>query len=163
MVEHALGTAHGAVAGAGTAKTVGKSTASVFDKANKALEAAGTASGAPARTVPAQTGAKQTAPAQTASAQTGAAQAAEPPVASQPAPEAAPAPAAAVLNPSAITPGLDRQEVLAKLGKPSMQLSSSEDSELVEKYWYKTPGRENTLIILRNGKVASISTPAVLP
>jgi hypothetical protein len=59
-----------------------------------------------------------------------------------------------------IAPGLDRADLLAKAGKPSMKLTSSEGGEEVEKYWYPTT-EGKAVITLRNGKVAVVSPPGV--
>ena len=52
--------------------------------------------------------------------------------------------------------GMDRDDMLKKVGKPSMSLSSLESSIMVETCWYKS-GSDSVTVILRDGKVASIS------
>ena len=51
---------------------------------------------------------------------------------------------------------MERAELIRKAGKPSMALSSTESSVLVETCWYRA-GADNITVILRNGKVASIA------
>ena len=55
-----------------------------------------------------------------------------------------------------IAVGMDRADLLKKAGKSSMTISSMESSTLVETCWYRA-GEDNVKVILRNGKVASIS------
>ncbi len=138
MVEYGLGAGRSGVAGAAAGKNTGKATGAIFDKTTKALETAGKPGAAAA---------------QSASAST-------PPKTAEPEKQAATAPAA--IDPSAITPGLERQELLAKLGKPSMKITNTDGSDIVEKLWYKSPGHETILVTLRNGKVAAVSPPATV-
>ncbi len=77
--------------------------------------------------------------------------AAAPPQAASP-----PAPVDPVVDIAAVTPGLERQELLAKLGKPSMKITTLEGRDEVEKYWYRARGRDSVVVTLRNGKVASV-------
>ena len=57
---------------------------------------------------------------------------------------------------TALVTGMDRAELVAKAGKPSMSVTSTEASTLVETCWYRA-GANSVTVILRNGKVASIA------
>ena len=133
VVEYGLGVGRGSLAGAAAGKKMGNATSSVLNKA--------------AGTVEKSASAAQAAPAEKAEV------AAAAPAAKQ-APSAPPA-----VDASAIQPGLDRQELLAKFGKPSMKLTQNQGSDIVEKYWYKAAGRETVTVTLRNGKVAEVTPP----
>lgn len=144
MVEygHAAGTS--GVAGAAGGKNIGKALGAVFDRTGRTLQTAGQSS--------ATTAAK---PAETAKPAAAAAHSSEPA-----AEQAKPAAALPAVDPAAITPGLTREELLTKFGKPSMQLTSSDGSDQVEKLYYRRTGHETVVVTLRNGKVASVSPPA---
>lgn len=147
MVEygHAAGTS--GVAGAAGGKNIGKSLGAVFDKTGRTLQTAGQSSAA--------TAAK---PAETA--RPAAAAHSSEPTSEPTAAPAKPAAALPAVDPAAIAPGLDRQELLAKFGKPSMQLTSTDGADEVEKLYYRRAGHEIVVVTLRNGKVASVSPPA---
>ena len=51
---------------------------------------------------------------------------------------------------------MERADLLKKLGKPSMSLTSMESSALVETCWYRR-GEDRVTVILRDGKVSSVS------
>jgi hypothetical protein len=51
---------------------------------------------------------------------------------------------------------MDRADLVRLAGKPSMSVSGVESSVLVETYWYRV-GADTVTIILRGGKIASIS------
>ena len=92
----------------------------------------------------------------------GAAKADEAPLPAQTSATAAPASAPTAVAPTApvdlagVAVGMDRADLVKKAGKPSMTISSMESSTLVETCWYRA-GEDNVKVILRNGKVASIS------
>jgi hypothetical protein len=75
-----------------------------------------------------------------------------------PAVAAAPAPTAPTtpLDFSEIVTGMDKADLLKKAGKPGMSVTSMEKSMLVETYWYRS-GEDKVTVVLRNGKVATIS------
>jgi hypothetical protein len=52
--------------------------------------------------------------------------------------------------------GMDKADLIRKAGKPSMSVTSMESSALVETCWYRA-GEDKVTVILRNGKVATIS------
>jgi hypothetical protein len=66
---------------------------------------------------------------------------------------AAPAPPADF---SALVTGMDRADLLKKVGKPSMSMSNMESSKVVETCWYRS-GADSITVILRDGKVTEIS------
>jgi uncharacterized protein YodC (DUF2158 family) len=72
-------------------------------------------------------------------------------------PQPTPAPRAPA-DLSALAIGMDRADLLRKAGKPAMTISSVEDSTMVETCWYRS-GPDNVTVVLRDGKVASISSP----
>lgn len=162
MTEYGLSVGRSTLGGASAAKKMGDATGAVLSKTGQAVESAGTKARPQASS--AQTSA-QSQPTvmrvQTAQSagQTGAVSGA----AASPALGASTATPAAPPKPvdlAAITPGLDRQDLLAKAGKPSMKITSTEGGDEVEKYWYRTAGG-NAVVTLRNGKVAAVSPPAV--
>jgi hypothetical protein len=129
MVEHAAGTAKAtSAAGMGS---VGKSAASVLDKAVKALDAAAAPSPA-----------KVTAVVLPASA-------------------AKPEPALKLTAPDSalISPGMAQEELLRKFGQPAMKTSGTEDSAAVETWWYGS-GVEAVTVTLADGKVRTVSPSA---
>jgi Flp pilus assembly pilin Flp len=143
MVEYGLGVGRGSLAGAAAGKKMGNATSSVLNKAAGAVEKSATAAQAAPAAKPGQPAEKT----QVAAA-------------SPSAPQAPSAPPA--VDASAIQPGIERQELVAKFGKPSMKLTQNQGSDIVEKYWYKAAGRETVTVTLRNGKVAEVTPPAAV-
>lgn len=118
----------GAAAGGATA---GKSVGNIFGKVNQTLGgAAKVGDGAKPRAVPASSAKAQLTP-------------------------AAPEPLAPA-DLSALAIGMERADLLKKVGKPAMSISSVEDSTMVETCWFRSGGEQVT-VILRDGKVATIS------
>ena len=74
------------------------------------------------------------------------------------APATAPAKSAPAAPPelSALVIGMDRADMVKKVGKPWMSISSVEDSILVETCSYRS-GSDTVTVALRDGKVATIS------
>lgn len=130
----AAGSSGAASAGAAT----GKSVVNIFGKTNRALAGAGVAGDRKPRpgTVPAS------------SAPTGATDPGTAPKQAAP-PELPP-------DLAALATGMERADMLKKVGKPSMSMSGVESHTLVETCWYKS-GSDSVTVILRDGKVASIS------
>jgi hypothetical protein len=124
---------YGAAAGSAAASSAagaGKSVVTIFGKVNKTLAEASKVDEAPKLS------------------------------ASQPAKSAAVAKPAKPAPPpdlAALSTGMDRADMLAKVGKPSMSMSSVESSAVVETCWYKSGG-DSVAVILRDGKVASFDT-----
>lgn len=129
MVE--LGTLTGRAGAAAGGATAGKSVVDVFGKVNQTLgSAAKVGDGAKPRTVPAST--------------------------TNPQPTPAPPSPIAPADFSALVTGMDRADLLKKVGKPAMSISSVEDSTMVETCWFRSGGEQVT-VVLRDGKVATIS------
>jgi len=133
MVEYGINAGRaGAAAGAAGA---GRSSAKIFDKIGQSLAGAARADekGKPGPAAPAS--AAPVAPA-----------------------AAAPAPAELATPPdlSALAVGMERVDLLKKVGKPSMSMSGMESSRLVETCWYRN-GADSVTVILRDGKVAEIT------
>jgi uncharacterized protein YodC (DUF2158 family) len=129
IVELGALTGRGGAANGGAA--AGKSVVDIFGKVSQTLGGAATVGeGAKPRAVPATTAKTQPTPA----------------------PLAPIAPA----DLSALVTGMDRADLLKKVGKPAMSISSVEDSTMVETCWFRSSGEQVT-VILRDGKVASIS------
>lgn len=133
MIEYGATAGHaGATAGAAP---IGKSVVGIFDKVNKSLAGSARSGENLKPSAP---------PAATTAVVT--------PVAKPAQPE----PPAAPPDLTALAVGMDRADLLKKVGKPSMSMSSVESSVLVETCWYRSDA-DNVTVILRNGKVASIS------
>jgi hypothetical protein len=134
MVEFGTLTGRGPAATGGP--NVGKSIADVFGKVNQSLTGPGTVdSTAKSKPLPAATTA--------------------PVIAIKPEPALPP-------DLSALAVGMDRAEMLKKVGKPWMSISSVEDSILVETCSYRK-GSDTVTVTLRDGKVAAISGAENLP
>jgi hypothetical protein len=127
------GAATGSSAGATAGASTGKSVVNIFGKVSQTLAGAAKASD-DAKPSPSQ-------PSKAAAVRT---------VAS------APKPAEPILPPdlAALVTGMDRADMLKKVGKPSMSLSNVESSVLVETCWYKS-GADSVTVTLRDGKVAA--------
>jgi uncharacterized protein YodC (DUF2158 family) len=135
MVE--FGTLNGRAAAAGPGANVGKSIVGVFGKVNQSLTAAGTASAdAVAKPTPLT---------------------AVPAVTTVKPPESAIPP-----DLSGLVIGMDRADMLKKVGKPSMTITGVEDSTQVETCWYRS-GSTSVTVTLREEKVATISAAENLP
>jgi hypothetical protein len=87
------------------------------------------------------------------------------PAVGTPAASSGPAPSAELLPPadfSALAIGMNREDLLKKVGKPAMSISSVESSVLVENCSYRK-GAGTVGVTLRAGKVASITGTEELP
>ena len=126
------GATAGRSAGSAGAAGAGKSAGTIFDKLNKSLGGAAKADSLPKTGPSTPTAAPSVAP--------------------------APAPLERPLPPdfSALATGMDRADLLKKVGKPSMSMTSMESSKLVETCWYRS-GADSVTVILRDGKVAEIT------
>ena len=142
MVEY--GTVGGGVAAAAGAAATGKAVTGVFGKLNQTLAGAAK-SGDASKPAPAP-------PAATAAVKSSAASA-EPPKSKQPEPPSEPVPPPDF---SALAIGMDRADLLKKIGKPSMTISSMESSVLVENCSYRK-GSGTVAVTLRDGKVTAIT------
>jgi len=112
------------------AAPAGKAVTGTLDQLDKALGGKAQAS---------ESGSKQPAPASTAASKL-----------------APPEPPVTPPNLTALVTGMTRAELIVKAGKPSMSISSVDDSILVETFWYKD-GEVTVKVILTGGKVDSIS------
>ena len=135
MVEY--GASAGRSAASAGAAGAGRSAVTIFDKVNKSLGGVAQADSLP-----------KTGPS--------APSAAAPAISAVVAPVPAPMERAAPPDFSALVTGMDRQDLLKKVGKPSMSMSSMESSKLVETCWYRS-GADSVTVILRDGKVAEIT------
>ena len=135
IVEHSAATAGASTAAAG-AKGAGKSIGGVFRGLSETLDKAGTAKETGSTSATAAVATPSAPPKQTAK----------------------PAPASKPIDPSQVTEGLDRDELIARFGEPLLQLSEKKNSQLVERLWYRTAS-DQVEIKLIGGKVASVRPP----
>jgi hypothetical protein len=142
IVEHSLATS-GASAAAGGVSGAGKSTGGVFRSLSETIDKAGTAKASGATAAPAS-----------------APNAATTPSAAGSKPSAKPVPASKSVDPSEVTPGLDRAELIQRFGEPVLSFSERRHSQLVERLWYNTTGPDQLEIQLIGDKVASVRPPA---
>ena len=137
MVEHSAATAGASAAAAGV-KGAGKSIGDVFRGLNETLKKAETA--------------KQDGNTPAATSVTT--------LSGQSKQSAKPVPASKPIDPSQVTEGLERGELIKRFGEPALQLSERSNSQLVERLWYNTTGSDQLEIKLIGGKVASVRPPA---
>ena len=130
------GASAGRSAASAGAAGAGRSAATIFDKVGKSLAGS-------AKTDDAAKGAPVLAVSPVVTVANGAAP-------TPPAPPAVPA------DFSALVTGMDRADLMSKVGKPSMSMTSTESSKVVETCWYRN-GTGNVTVILRDGNVAEIS------
>jgi hypothetical protein len=145
IVEHSLATA-GASAAAGGVSGAGKSIGGVFRSLSETIDkgtakASGTTPAATPAPTPARNGATAVAPGRSK-------------------PSAKPVPASKPVDPSEVTPGLDRAELIQRFGEPVLSFSERRHSQLVERLWYNTTGPDQLEIQLIGDKVASVRPPA---
>src|SRR5262249_33811795 len=136
------GASAGRAGAAAGAAPVSRSVAGAFDKVSKALAGA-TSTGESAKV----SSTASVAPTSAATPATAA-----PAAAVTPSPVEAPAPPPDF---SALAAGMDRADLLKKVGKPSMSMSIPESSSLVETCWYRS-GNDSIKVTLRDGKVTEI-------
>ncbi len=129
MVEHAAGAAN-ATSTTGM-RSVGKTAASVREKAVKALDATAAPSPAKVATVLLPAAARKPEPAAKLTAP----------------------------DPALISPGMAQEELVRKFGQPAMKTSGTEDSATVETWWYGS-GAETVTVNLADGKVRTVSPSA---
>ena len=167
MVEHAAAAAGGSVAGV-AGKTVSNGIDSIFRKVNKVGDqAARPATPAPARRPAA--GVATTGAGVAATNKPGRPRAGKPALQPEPSPATSlPAPSPAPPEPPAPTPaeiaqiqtGSSRQDVLAKLGRPSARISIPEGGGLVEIYQYAAKGERLGSLRLTDGVVSAVRVDA---
>lgn len=137
--EHA---AISAASATGTAATsgIGKSIGGVFGALNKKLESAKTAKSSTPGTTAGQTSSTVTV---------------------RSAESTSPRYVPKLVDPSQVTIGLDRDELLKCCGEPMMITSQTRDSQVVETYWYTTIANDTLMVTIRDGRVASLTPPPV--
>jgi hypothetical protein len=133
-VEYSVGAGAAAGAAAG-AKGTGQAAGGVFGAVGQVLNQAAKA-GAPAAAAPSKT-------AVTPAAVT-------PGTAAQSAP-ALPKP----IDPSQVTVGMDRNELLTRLGEPTTSTSEMRHSQMIDTFWYPAPPKDELIVSLTDGKVVS--------
>jgi hypothetical protein len=136
---------------AASAGAAGKNAGKLLGGLGKTLDQAGK-QGGPVEAVPGSTAAAKRSPATTASAAQTASAVVPPAVPVSKAPEP-PSPPADL---SLIQEGMERKELVEKIGKPSMSISGMESSVLVETAWYKN-GAATVVVTLRDNKVTGIA------
>jgi hypothetical protein len=151
IVEHSVATAGSSAATAGVSGT-GKSIGGVFRSLNETLDKAGgpgTAEGNGSTPAPkaVTTGYERSRPS------------AKPVPASKPVPSK-PVPISKPIDPSQVTVGLDRAELIQRFGEPVLSFSETRNSQLVERLWYNTTTPDQLEIRLIGDKVASVRPPA---
>jgi hypothetical protein len=130
IVEHSVATA-GASAAAGGLKDTGKSIGGVFRGLSETMDKAGSAKKSGNTTRSSQS--KQS---------------------------VKPVPASPPIDPSQVTEGLDRAELIQRFGEPVLRFSERRNSQLVERFWYNTTTPDQVEIRLIGDKVASVRPPA---
>jgi len=70
-----------------------------------------------------------------------------------------PVPASPPIDPSQVTKGLDRAELIQRFGEPVLRFSERRNSQLVERFWYNTTTPDQVEIMLIGDKVASVRPP----
>ena len=71
-----------------------------------------------------------------------------------------PVPASPPIDPSQVTVGLDRAELIKRFGEPVLRFSERRNSQFVERFWYNTTTPDQVEIMLIGDKVASVRPPA---
>ena len=154
VVEHSLANAGASAASAG-ASGVGKSIGGVFRSLSETVDKAG---------VGKESGKPPAAGADIAPSGQ-AKQSARVAPTSRPVPASKPVPISKPVDPSEVTVGLDRAELIQRFGEPVLSFSETRNSQLVERLWYNTTTTTDQLEIrLIGDKVASVRPPAsVIP
>jgi hypothetical protein len=137
IVEDSVATA-GASAAAGGLKDTGKSVGGVFRGAGETLDKAGSAKKNRNTTTQNSVIARSGQSSQTVKS----------------------VPASNPIDPSQVTKGLDRAELIARFGEPVLRFSETRNSQLVERLWYNSTTSDQFEIRLIDDKVASAHPPA---
>lgn len=154
MIEY--GASAGRAGASASAAGAGKGAAAAFGRVTQALSGAAKASDEAKPSAPSAPSAAVPSYAPVASAAAPAAASSSPVITVSSAPAAQKEEPLKPADLTALKTGMDRDEMLEKVGKPSMSLSSLESSTMVETCWYKN-GSDSVTVTLRDGKVASIS------
>lgn len=139
LVEHSLITAASAAAGA-SATNAGKSTGGVFQNLGNLMDKAATVGKAGDHPTVTSEGVARSSVRDLSGAE----------------------PTLKIVDPSAITPGLERDELLSRFGAPLVSTIDTTASRITETMWYATGRSTQVRIQLVGGKVASISPPPLL-
>jgi hypothetical protein len=59
------------------------------------------------------------------------------------------------IDPSQITVGMDRNDLLARFGEPSTRTSQIRRSQMLDTFWYSTTTKDELIVSLADGKVVS--------
>jgi hypothetical protein len=128
-VEYSVGTgaATGAAAGAkGTGQAVGGVFGAVGQALNQAAKAGAPATAASSKTTVTPAHAANTGPALTKP-----------------------------IDPSQVTVGMDRNQLLERFGEPATSTSEMRHSQLIDTFWYPTSPKDELIVSLVDGKVVS--------
>jgi len=147
IVEHSIITAGGAGAAAGGTKGAGAAIGGVFGNLNQVLTKAGEPGSKALGTANAVGTAKRTA------------DGAEILIISAPSRSEKPIAPAKPVNPSEVTAGLGRGDLIARFGEPLLTTTDTTNSQLVERMWYPGITSGEVEIKLVGGKVASVQPP----
>ena len=139
IVEHSLATA-GSATGAAAGRNAGQGIGAVFGHAGQALKRAGEPESGGARASVSAVPATRTRKSRRG--------------------KQAPAVRLAIVEPGDVKVGMSREELTQKFGKPAMQTSNAQGTEAGETWWYRAAGKGQFAVMLREGKVASVSADA---
>jgi hypothetical protein len=59
------------------------------------------------------------------------------------------------IDPSQVTVGMDRNDLLARFGEPSTRTSQIRRSQMLDTFWYPTTTKDELIVSLTDGKVVS--------
>jgi hypothetical protein len=59
------------------------------------------------------------------------------------------------INPSDVTVGMDRDEILARFGEPATRTTQIRLSRMIDTFWYSTTTKDELIVSLTDGKVVS--------
>lgn len=59
------------------------------------------------------------------------------------------------IDPSQVTIGMERDEVLNRFGEPATRTSQIRRSQMLDTFWYKTDSKDELIVSLADGKVVS--------
>jgi hypothetical protein len=59
------------------------------------------------------------------------------------------------IDPSEVTVGMDRNEVLARFGEPATRTTQIRRAQMIDTFWYSTTTKDELIVSLTDGKVVS--------
>jgi len=59
------------------------------------------------------------------------------------------------IDPSQVTVGMDRNELLERFGEPATRTSQTRRSQMLDTFWYQTITKDELIVSLADGKVVS--------